>query len=90
MVYDFNEAKLNLRRLNYGVIILVPKTKEANTIRQTKTICILNVDFKIFPKLMAYRIAPIADKIINESQTAFIKGRNILKDVGFFMKSYTS
>jgi hypothetical protein len=78
MVSDFNGATLDLRRLNYGVITLVPKTKEANTIRQYKPICLLNVDFKIFPKLMADKIVPRADKIINESQTAFIKWRNIL------------
>jgi hypothetical protein len=67
MVSDFNGATLDLRRLNYGVITLVPKTKEANTIRQYRPICLLNVDFKIFPKLMADKIVPIANKIINES-----------------------
>jgi hypothetical protein len=33
MVRDFNQNKLDLKRLNYGVITLVPKVKEANTIR---------------------------------------------------------
>jgi hypothetical protein len=33
MVQDFNGNKLDLRRLNYGVITLVPKVREANTIK---------------------------------------------------------
>jgi hypothetical protein len=41
----------------------------------------LNVDFKIFPKLLTGRITPIAEKVISESQTTFIKGRNILEGV---------
>jgi hypothetical protein len=33
MVSNFNGACLDLKRLNYGLITLVPKIKEANTIR---------------------------------------------------------
>jgi hypothetical protein len=67
MVYDFNLNKLDLKRLNYGVITLVPKLKEANTIKQYRFICLLNVDFKIFPKMLSDRITPMADKLISES-----------------------
>jgi hypothetical protein len=81
MVQDFNNNALDLKRLNYGVITLVPKVQKANTIRQYRPICLLNVDFKIFPKLLTGRISPLADKIISESQTAFIKGRTILEGV---------
>jgi hypothetical protein len=81
MVQDFNRGCLDLRRLNYGVITLVPKVKEANSIKQYRPICVLNVDFKIFSRLLNERITPIADNIIGPSQTAFIKGRNILEGV---------
>jgi hypothetical protein len=81
MVLDFNNNKVDLRRLNYGVITLVPKIKEANNIRQYRPICLLNVDFKIFSKLLPDRITSIADKIISNNQTAFIKRRNILEGV---------
>jgi hypothetical protein len=81
MVSDFNNNILDLRRLNYGVIILVPKNKEASTIKQYRPICLLNVDFKKNPKLLTDRITPIADKLISDSQTTFIKGRNILEGV---------
>jgi hypothetical protein len=75
MVRDFNNNKLDLKRLNFGVITLVPKLKYANTIKQYRPICLLNVDFKNFPKLMINRVTPITDKVISDSQTAFIKGK---------------
>jgi hypothetical protein len=81
MVQDFNRNRLNLKRLNYCVITLVPKVKEANTVRQYKPIFLLNVDFKIFSKLLTDRITPLANGLISDSQSAFIKGRNILEGV---------
>jgi hypothetical protein len=41
----------------------------------------LNVDFKIFSKMLTDRITPAADRLIGESQISFIKGRNILEGV---------
>jgi hypothetical protein len=63
------------------VITLVPKVLEANNIRQYRPICLLNVDFKIFTKLLTERITPLAGKVVSETQTTFIKGRNILEGV---------
>jgi hypothetical protein len=81
MVKDFNSACLDLKRLNFGVITLVSKVQEANTIKQFRPICLLNVEFKIFPKLLNDRLSTLADSIISRSQTAFIKSRDILEGV---------
>jgi hypothetical protein len=81
MVEDFNRNILDLKRLNFGVIILVPKVQEASTIKKYRPICSLNVAFKVFPKLLNDRLTPIAGNIVSGSQTAFIKGRNILEGV---------
>jgi hypothetical protein len=82
MVQDFNKGNLDLRRLNYGVITLVPKVKEANTTKQYQPICLLNLDFKKFSKMLTDRITPLIDRLISESQSGnFIKGRNILQGV---------
>jgi len=81
MFKDFHEGLLDIKRLNYGVITLVPKLKEANSIKQYRAICLLNVDYKCFTKVLTNRIVPIATKIIGESQTGFVKGRNILDGV---------
>jgi hypothetical protein len=42
---------------------------------------LLNVSFKIFPKVAAKRMTGIAEKIISPSQTTFIPGRNIMEGV---------
>lgn len=54
--------------MNYKVITLIPKVVEANTIKQFRPICLLNMDFKIFPKLMNDRLTLVANKLISESQ----------------------
>ena len=76
--YFYND-KLNIKRLNYGVITLVPKLKEANNIKHSRPICLLNVDFKCFTKVLTNRLGPVAKKIISKNQTGFIKGWNILE-----------
>jgi hypothetical protein len=81
MVRDFNEIRLDLQRLNYGVITLVSKVREANSIKQHRSICLLNVDFKIFPKLLIDKLTPMVDKLISTNQTTFIKGTKILEGV---------
>ena len=77
LVNDFHKGDLDLTRLNYGVITLVPKVKEANNVKQFRPICLLNVSFKIFTKLLMGRLTMVADKLIGQAQTAFIKGRYI-------------
>jgi hypothetical protein len=78
---DFYEDKLPFFSLNFGTMTLLPKQKEATHIRQFRPICLLNVSFKIFTKVMVNRLTGIATRLINPSQTAFIPGRNIMEGV---------
>ena len=50
-------------------------------IQQYRTICLLNVSFKIFTKVAAIRINSVADHLISPTQTVFMRGRNILEGV---------
>lgn len=43
---EFHEEHLPLHSLNFGVITLLPKIKEAKQIQQYMPICLLNVSFK--------------------------------------------
>lgn len=74
-LYDGN---LNISRLSYGLITLIPKMKETNNIRQFRPICLLNVSYKIVTKTLTNRLTRVADKVIDETQTTFIPGRYIL------------
>lgn len=81
MFEDFHKHNLDTGRLNYGTIALILKSKEANKIQQYHPICLLNVLYKIFTKCLMLRLAKCMDKIINQSQNAFSKGRNIMEGV---------
>lgn len=81
MFQDFHRGQFNLRRLNFGMISLIPKLKDVRNIRQFRPICVLNVDYKWFTKTLTTRLTPYADKLISKNQTAFIPGRFILEGV---------
>ena len=81
MFQDCHRGDFNISRLNYGMISLIPKLKDANNIKQYRPICLLNVDYKIFTKALTMRLTPLAEKIISETQTAFLPGRFILEGV---------
>ena len=81
MFHDLHKDDLPLFSLNFGVITLVPKTQGASKIQQYRPICLLNVSFKIFTKVATIRINSVADHLISPTQTAFMRGRNILERV---------
>jgi hypothetical protein len=72
---------LDVKRLNYGMITLMPKIKDANRIHLFSPICLLSCLYKWFTKVLTLRLEPIARRLIHNSQTAFIQGRNIMNGV---------
>jgi hypothetical protein len=50
LLSEFHCGNLPLCNLNFGMIILLPKCREAAKIQQYRPICLLNVSFKIFTK----------------------------------------
>ena len=81
MLEEFHKGELPICNLNFGTITLLPKAKEVKQIQQYRPICLLNVSFKIFTKVIANKTAVVASKIVRPSQTAFMSGRNILEGV---------
>jgi hypothetical protein len=79
LFWEFHCGLLPLHSLNFRTIILLTKCKDASKIQQYKPICLLNVSFNIFTKVLTNRIIELADKIIRPSHTAFIPGRNIME-----------
>jgi hypothetical protein len=81
MFNRLHSEELNMSRMNYVIIILIPKLKEANNIKQYRPICLLNVDYKWFTKVLTMRLAKHANKLISPAQTTFIPGRFILEGI---------
>jgi hypothetical protein len=71
---DFILGCINIVRLNFGVLFLIPKVPGADLITQFRPIALINVIFKIVSKAMATKLDPIAHRIICPNQIAFIKG----------------
>src|SRR6266498_2489017 len=81
LFHDFHCGRLPLHILNFGVVTLLPKKLDAIKIGQYRPICLLNVSFKIFTKVLNNRLLHVAQKIIRPSQTAFLPGHHIMEGV---------
>jgi hypothetical protein len=80
----FHEGNLDVQRLNYGVITLLPKMADANKIHQFMPICLLRCIYKLITKILTIRLEPYASKLFSVQQNAFIKNR-FLMDGGFLL-----
>ena len=78
---DFHKGNLDVHRLNYGVITLLPKVKDAIRIQQFRPICLLNCLYKWITKTLTLILENLANKLILKTQSAFLKGRNIMNGV---------
>jgi hypothetical protein len=81
MFNQLHSGDLQLFKLNFGVITLLPKKENAIQIQQYRPICLLNVSFKIFTKVATIRANTVAEKVISPTQSAFMPGRHILEGV---------
>jgi hypothetical protein len=78
---DFYNGSLDIKCFNYGIIILIAKGQGADNLQMYRPICLLNVIFKKFTKVLNNRAIALADKVISSIQSTFIKGRFILDNV---------
>lgn len=81
MFDDFHSGRLDIFRLNFAMLTLVPKEADATVMKKFRPISLLNCVFKIFTKVLTNRLALIMDKLVASNQTAFIKGRYIPESV---------
>ena len=81
MFHELHSGEIPIFSVNFGVITLLPKTQDTSRIQQYRPICLLNVSFKIFTKVATIRVNSVADHLISPTQTAFMRGRNILEGV---------
>jgi hypothetical protein len=73
----FHRGGWDVSRLNYGVITLIPKVTGAEKIQQYRHVCLLNCLYKWITKVLTIRLEKVAEEIILQSQTAFMKGKTL-------------
>jgi hypothetical protein len=56
MFNDFHQGKLDLHRLNFALITLIPKEEGARTMKKFRPISLINCSFKIFSKALTLRL----------------------------------
>jgi hypothetical protein len=78
---SFHDGSLNIERLNFGIVTLIPKIPDATDIKAFRPICLLNVCYKIITKVLTNRLARCITSVISELQYGFIKGRYIMDGV---------
>jgi hypothetical protein len=78
---DFHKGEMDIRRLNYVTITLLPKVKEASRVQQYRPICLLNCLYKWFTKVLTIQLEVVAMRLIHRNQIAFLSGRNIMINV---------
>jgi hypothetical protein len=78
---DFYNEDLDLNRLNFALLTLIPKEMGARSMKKYRPISLCNCSFKIFSKVLNLRLGKIANRLISSQQIAFIGGRYILESV---------
>jgi hypothetical protein len=73
----FALGTVDIARLNFGILSLIPKVPGAEDIKKFRPIALINVIFKLVSKAYAIRLSLVAHRTISPAQMAFIKGRFI-------------
>ena len=57
MFDDLHKGRLDVSRLNYGIITLLPKVSDASKMQQVRPICLLNCLYKWITKVLTITLS---------------------------------
>ena len=80
-ITDFHRNGKLTRGINTTFIALIPKVDSPQRINDFRPISLVGSLYKILSKVLANRLKQVMGKIISDSQTAFVKNRQILDDI---------
>jgi len=69
------------KSLNASFISLIPKVPGAIALKDFRPISLVGGIYKIIAKVLANRLKTVFEKVISKSQSAFIKGKQILDPI---------
>ncbi|VFQ82076.1 unnamed protein product [Cuscuta campestris] len=76
----FRSGKL-LKQFNHVIVVLIPKVKDNPGVKDFRPIACSNVVYKIIAKILSNRTSSVLPGLINHSQAAFVKGRNMVDNI---------
>jgi hypothetical protein len=78
---DFHARSWFEKSLNASFISLIPKAPGAISLKDFQPISLVGGVYKIIAKVLANRLKSMLEKVISKSQSAFIKGRQIVDPI---------
>lgn len=76
-IHEFYESGKLVRGFNPSFVTLIPKVENPVQLKDYRPISLISSMYKILAKLLARRLSPVLQKVISESQSAFLPSRNI-------------
>ncbi|XP_074314076.1 uncharacterized protein LOC141649280 [Silene latifolia] len=80
-VLDILRGGVSPREINTTNIVLIPKKKAPDKIRDFRPIILCNVAYKLVSKVLANRLKLFLNDIVSENQSAFTPGRAIADNI---------
>ncbi|GKU89387.1 hypothetical protein SLEP1_g3529 [Rubroshorea leprosula] len=80
-IKEFHRNGKLVKGLNSSYITLVPKKKNPTSLKEFRPISMVGCLYKILAKVLANRLQKVIGKVISASQSAFLKGRQLVDNV---------
>ena len=78
LFHDFFVSETFTRSLNTTFLVLIPKTGEAEDLKDFMPISLLGSLYKLLSKVLANRLKRVVGMAVSDAQNAFVKGQQIL------------
>ena len=79
--YAFHSRTLLISQRRGIISLITKKDNDTSLIETLRPISLLNVDYRIFTRVIAKRLEKLLPKIINPDQSGYVKGRYIGENV---------
>ena len=75
---DFHERGRFGKGLNSTFLVLIPKIRGAEDLKDFRPISLVGSLYKLIAKVLANRLKKVRNGLVNPAQNAFVEGRQIL------------